>query len=44
MTGLRDICGEAWIYGHSARVKAVHGACVKAVHGAEVFLLIKHVV
>ena len=26
MTGLRDICGEAWIYGHSARVKAVHGA------------------
>lgn len=36
MTGLRDICGEVWIYGHSARVKAVHGA--------EVFLLIKHVV
>ena len=36
MTVLRDICGEAWIYGHSARVKAVHGA--------EVFLLIKHVV
>ena len=26
MTGLRDICGEAWIYGHSARVTDVHGA------------------
>lgn len=36
MTGRHDICGEIRIYGHSARVKAVHGA--------EVFLLIKHVV